>query len=152
MNKVSNMASILCAIDCTVFPVLLTLLPILNMGSSGKYEVMLHAISHKVALYFVAPVGGAAVATNFLQHRNPLVLLWGLTGLSFVLLANVHLAFLPHAVDHLLHEWHSVINVLGCFTLLSSQWYAHRLLHKMGKDCGHNHGPSANCGSDLLKP
>ena len=55
---------------------------------------MLHAISHKVALYFVAPVGGAAVATNFLQHRNPLVLLWGLTGLSFVLLANVHLAFL----------------------------------------------------------
>ena len=39
-------------------------------------------------------MGGAAVATNFLQHRNPLVLLWGLTGLSLVLLANVHLAFL----------------------------------------------------------
>ena len=82
-----------------------------------------------------------------------------------------------------------MINVMGCFTLLSSQvawpfthpkpthlhphphpqrirphanppdlsvsrvqWYAHRLLHKMGKDCGHNHGPSANCASDLLKP
>ena len=77
-----------------------------------------------------------------------------------------------------------MINVMGCFTLLSSQvrrppapepnakyprlprtppppphlsfsraqWYAHRLLHKMGKDCGHNHGSSANCGSDLLKP
>jgi len=43
LNKVSNMASILCAIDCTVFPVLLTLLPILNMGSSGKYEVRRHA-------------------------------------------------------------------------------------------------------------
>ena len=27
----------------------------------------------------------------------------------------------PHAIDHLLHEWHSVINVMGCFTLLSSQ-------------------------------
>lgn len=131
LNKVSNVASILCAIDCTVFPVLLTLLPILNMGSSGKYEVrrhapahpyphptpngrkpkrrsagamptpapwhrqvMLHALSHKVALYFVAPVGGLAVTTNFLQHRNPLVLLWGITGLSLVLLANLHLAFL----------------------------------------------------------
>ena len=57
-------------------------------------QVMLHAISHKVALYFVAPVGGLAVTTNFLQHRNPLVLLWGITGLSLVLLANVHLAFL----------------------------------------------------------
>ena len=33
-----------------------------------------------------------------------------------------------------------------------AQWYAHRLLHKMGKDCGHNHGSSANCASDLLKP
>ena len=43
LNKVSNMASILCAIDCTVFPVLLTLLPILNMGSSGKYEVRRHS-------------------------------------------------------------------------------------------------------------
>ena len=27
----------------------------------------------------------------------------------------------PHSVDHLLHEWHSVINVMGCLTLLSSQ-------------------------------
>jgi len=146
LNKISNVASILCAIDCTVFPVLLTLLPILNLGSSGKYEVLLHAVSHKVALYFVAPVGGAAVATNFLQHRNPLVLLWGMAGLSLVLLANVHLAFLPHVVDHLLHEWHSLVNVMGCATLLSSQWYAHRLLHKMGKDCGHNHGPGKDCG------
>ena len=39
LNKVSNVASILCAIDCTVFPVLLTLLPILNLGSSGRFEV-----------------------------------------------------------------------------------------------------------------
>ena len=46
LNKVSNVASILCAIDCTVFPVLLTLLPILNMGSSGKYEVRRHAPTH----------------------------------------------------------------------------------------------------------
>ena len=46
LNKVSNVASILCAIDCTVFPVLLTLLPILNMGSSGKYEVRRHAPIH----------------------------------------------------------------------------------------------------------
>lgn len=147
INKVSNVASILCAIDCTVFPVLLTLMPILNLGSSGKYEVMLHAVSHKVALYFVAPVGGAAVGTNFAQHRNPLVLLWGLAGLSLVLLANVHLAFLPHTLDHALHEWHSVINVMGCFTLLSSQWYSHRLLHKMGLDCGHSHG-GKECGHD----
>ena len=47
LNKVSNVASILCAIDCTVFPVLLTLLPILNMGSSGKYEVRRHAPIHQ---------------------------------------------------------------------------------------------------------
>ena len=26
-----------------------------------------------------------------------------------------------------------------------AQWCAHRLLHEMGKDCGHNHGPSGYC-------
>ena len=46
LNKISNVASILCAIDCTVFPVLLTLLPILNLGSSGKYEVWRRTTAH----------------------------------------------------------------------------------------------------------
>ena len=40
------------------------------------------------------------------------------------------------------HAKHSLINVMGCVTLLSSQWYSHRVLEAMGKCCGHDHGHS----------
>ena len=66
-------------------------------------------------------------------------------GLSLVMLANVHLRFLPHDIDDLLHSAHSVINVLGCATLRTSQWYSHRLLHRMGKGCSHSHSRK-DCG------
>ena len=61
---------------------------------------------------------------------------------ALVLAANIHLphSVLPHAIDHFLHAWHSTINVMGCALLLSSQRYAHTLLERMGKCCGHDHG------------
>ena len=148
INKISTFASILCAIDCTVFPVLLALLPIINIAGGGA-SVWLHNAAHAVALYFVAPVGGAAVVSNALQHRKPLVLGWGSLGVSLVLLANVHLphsleALVPNfeAIESWLHARHSMVNVFGCGLLLSSQWYSHRLLEQMGKCCGHEHGHS----------
>ena len=128
LNKMSTFASVLCAIDCTVFPVLLAILPLINVaGPSGAW---LHKAAHAVALYFVAPIGGAAVLSNAAQHRRPLVLGWGLSGVALVLLANVHLPhalehLLPAAVGHFLHARHSLINVMGCVLLLSSQWYSH---------------------------
>ena len=143
LNKVSTFASVLCAIDCTVFPVLLALLPLINVA--GPSSAWLHKAAHAVALYFVAPVGGAAVLSNAAQHRKPLVLGWGLSGVALVLLANIHLPhalehLLPPAVDRFLHARHSLINVMGCALLLSSQWYSHRLLEAAGKCCGgHGH-------------
>ena len=147
LNKVSNFASLLCAIDCTVFPILLALLPLINVA--GPSAAWLHQAAHSVALYFVAPIGGAAVVSNAVQHRKPLVFGWGLCGVALVLLANIHL---PHALEHVipafhtfehwLHANHSIINVMGCVLLLSSQRYAHKLLEDMGKCCGHDHGHS----------
>ena len=99
-----------------------------------------------MALWFVAPIGGAAVATNFLQHKRALVGAWGFAGVALVLLANVHLPHsllgwhVPHALEHALHDNHRLINVAGCALLLSSQRYAHNLLEKMGACCGHDHG------------
>ena len=77
------------AVDCTVLPILLMLLPV--AGSS----VWLHKAAHLVSLYFVMQVGGAAVAANLAQHRKPLLGLWGLCGLLLISLANVHL---PHGI------------------------------------------------------
>ena len=149
LNKVSNFASILCAIDCTVFPLLLTIMPIINVAGGGTE--WLHTASHAVALWFVAPVGGAAVLSNFLQHKRAAVFAWGLSGILLVLLANVHLPHsilgwhVLHALDHFLHARHSAINIFGCVLLLSSQRYAHSLVccdHDHGSDCDHDHSHS----------
>ena len=146
INKVSTFASILCAIDCTVLPILLLLLPV--AGSSA----MLHKIAHAMSLYFVLPVGGAAVTANLAQHRKPLLGLWGASGLLLIALANVHLphGIISHSMEEMLHSSHELINVGGCGLLLSSQWVSHKVLHVMGKDCGHDHGGSkkSSCGHD----
>jgi hypothetical protein len=140
LNRVSNFASILCAIDCTVFPVLLALLPLANV-LPGSAEWLHHA-AHAVALWFVAPVGSSAVLFNASQHRKPLVALWGLSGVALVLLANLHLHVFPHAIEVFLHRRHSIINVCGCILLLSSQWYAHRISPCCDHGHGHGHGHS----------
>jgi hypothetical protein len=143
LNKVSNFASILCAIDCTVFPIMLTVLPLVSAVSTAGAQAWLHEASHACALWFVGPVGGTAVLTNWMQHKKPWVGLWGLTGVATILLANIHLPHVIlgmniHAFGHMLHDWHEPINVMGCILLLSSQRYAHSLV-SCG-DCGHSHG------------
>ena len=139
IGKASTIASVLCAIDCTVLPILIAALPLASLGGSAAASAWLHKASHAAAIWFVAPVGGAALLANLLQHRKVLVGLWGLSGLSLVLFANLHLHFLPHVIEALVHSYHSLINVAGCALLLSSQWYSHKLLHRMGKCCGHDH-------------
>lgn len=139
LNRASSVASLLCAIDCTVFPLLLAILPLLNVA--GPSSGLIEQAAHAAAIWFVAPVGAAAVLSNALQHRKALVLLWGLAGVACVLLANVHLPHtlllwhVPHALGQWLHAHHAAINVGGCALLLSSQRYAHKLLVSMGKCC-----------------
>ena len=111
LNWLANAASILCAIDCTLFPILLALLPLAGFANDGMHE-LLHRAAHAMALRFVAPVGGASVASNFLQHQRKLVGLWGVVGVALVLLANVHLPHVimgwhvPHELDQALHDKH----------------------------------------------
>mmetsp|Transcript_12944 Transcript_12944/g.39510 ORF Transcript_12944/g.39510 Transcript_12944/m.39510 type:complete len:217 (+) Transcript_12944:40-690(+) len=137
--RVSVVASILCAIDCTILPAMLVLVPALNLG--GSSSAFLHKVSHQAAIWFVTPIGSAALAANWFQHRCNLVGVWGMAGLCLILLANLHLphGLLPHTLEHALHAFHSVVSLTGCALLLSSQWYSNRLLRKMGKCCAHNH-------------
>ena len=136
INRLSTFASILCAVDCTVFPLVLLLLP----AASGLSAAWLHDLAHRCSLYFVLPVGTLAASANYAQHRRPWLGAWAASGLLLILLANAHLHFLPHSVGHLFHSHHEVANVLGCALLLSSQWLSHRTLHRMGKACcDHDH-------------
>jgi hypothetical protein len=139
LGRVSVVASVLCAIDCTVLPALLVLVPALNIA--GVSSAGLHKITHLAAVWFVAPVGGAALTANWIAHRRNWVGAWGLSGLFLVLMANLHLphGLLPHAVDHFVHTFHTLISLAGCALLLSSQWYSSRLHREAGKCCGHEH-------------
>lgn len=142
LNRISNIASILCAIDCTVFPLLLTVLPLISAVSTRGAIDWLHKVSHVCALRFVGPVGGLAVVANWVQHKRALVGLWGLSGIMLIVLANIHLPHtilrrsVPHSFSNFLHARHSIVNVLGCLLLLSSQRYAHSL----NCCCDHSHG------------
>ncbi|EOD07496.1 hypothetical protein EMIHUDRAFT_218452 [Emiliania huxleyi CCMP1516] len=142
LNRVSLFASLACAVDCTVFPVLLAALPLIGAISTGGATAWLHKASHAAALWFVGPVGGLAVAANWFQHKRAFVALWGLSGIALIILANVHLPHMilglsmPHAIAQFLHTHHSLLNVLGCGVLLSSQRHAHSLTCCGG---GHSH-------------
>merc|ERR1719145_396871 len=100
----------------------------------------LHTISHTAALAFVGPVGTVTCLTNFAKHRRWLVLLWGFLGMALIILININpvsallSGLAPHAVASFVHP---AVNILGCILLISSQWYARRLIKKAngGKSC-----------------
>lgn len=57
LAKISNIASMLCVIDCTVLPIVTVLLPLIGLGASPAQAHWLHELGHSVALFFVLPGG-----------------------------------------------------------------------------------------------
>ena len=53
--QISNVASFLCVIDCTILPIITLLLPLIGFAASPDQEEWLHHIGHKVAMNFVLP-------------------------------------------------------------------------------------------------
>ena len=119
-------ASVLCAIDCTVFPVLLTVLP------AAEYlgGMDLHAISHSVALYVVLPIGSTTTLANWLMHRNLPLAVMSLMGLSLIFMSNF--GGLEEVLGWMQES--RVYNTVGCGMLMGSSWLAHR--HE--KEHGHH--------------
>jgi hypothetical protein len=139
--KLSNIASILCAIDCTVLPAVTIFLPVLGVAASEERAKWLHDIGHSIALWFVIPVGGCATTINFLTHKRAKLSAMAALGLTLIYAANGQggpiLSRLPHHLAHSLHcgAWlHRTTNLLGCAFLLGSNY----LSHKLG-GCAHNH-------------
>lgn len=139
--KISNIASILCVIDCTVLPAVTIFLPILGIAASAEQAKWLHEIGHSIALWFVMPVGGLAATMNYISHKRAKLSAMAALGLTLIYAANGHggpiLSRLPHHLAHNLHcgTWlHRATNLLGCACLLGSNY----LSHKLG-GCSHNH-------------
>jgi len=139
--QTSNIASILCVIDCTVLPAVTIFLPILGAAGSAEQANWLHDVGQSIALWFVVPVGGCAATMNHLTHRKARLSAMAALGLTLIYAANGQggpvLSRLPHHLAHSLHSGarlHRATNLLGCAFLLGSNY----LSHKVG-GCAHNH-------------
>mmetsp|Transcript_3453 Transcript_3453/g.7500 ORF Transcript_3453/g.7500 Transcript_3453/m.7500 type:complete len:283 (+) Transcript_3453:68-916(+) len=159
--RVSNTASLLCVVDCTILPVVTILLPLLGVVTSPNQAKWLHDVGHTIALYFVLPVGGLATTMNYVTHHRPLLTAMATFGMMLIYAANGNgvgpiLARLPRDWVHALHcgSWlHRVTNLVGCACLLGSNYWSHRIAAG-GGECGHDHGGdgrgsrSSSCGHD----
>lgn len=124
--KISDIASLLCVLDCTVLPLVTVLLPLLGMGGSPERIQWLHEFGHQVAMWFVLPVGAFATTMNYSGHRRVSLAAPAIFGLVLIYTANGHLDFLPHDVLHQFHEGaaHRIVNLLGCALLLVSNQFS----------------------------
>lgn len=132
--KISNIASLLCAIDCTILPIITLFLPLIGLGLSPDQGKWLHELGHQVALFFVLPVGGLAASMNYFSHKKIKLLSMSALGLIMVYAANGHggpiLSYLPRQLAHDLHcctLLHKGVNIIGCGMLLGSNYFAHKL-------------------------
>lgn len=151
--KVSNFASALCVIDCTLLPLVTIVLPLFGIVAASPAQMhYLHELGHQVALWFVMPVGTLATTLNYSNHGKFWISSLGWLGLVAILLANGGCHVFPHfhgPVGHALHElthllhhgiMHRVTNLTGCFLLLFSNYLSRRQKGAcMEPACGHKH-------------
>jgi len=150
--KVSNWASLLCVLDCTILPIVTFILPLFGIVAASPAQMeWLHEAGHQVALYFVLPVGGLATTMNYTQHKKFWITAIGWLGLLAVVSANAGCHFvhdIPGPVGHFLHHWlhvlhhgliHRVTNLTGCFLLISSNYLSHKQGTCKDPACTHDH-------------
>jgi len=150
LTKLSNIASILCVLDCTILPIVSIALPLLGGGLSlldtstsvagTCHTGVIESISHSVALYFVLPLGILTTILNQITMRSSkqtsnfflskIVPKLPFLGLSLIYLSNApasHLdLLLSPSFVHALHcgtTLHRVVNLSGCTILLGSNYY-----------------------------
>jgi hypothetical protein len=137
--KISNWASLLCVLDCTILPLVTIILPLFGIVAASPAQMeWLHELGHQMALYFVMPVGGLATTVNYTNHRKFWITAIGWLGLVAVLSANAGCHFthgIHGPVGHFLHKWlhvlhhgviHRVTNLAGCAMLITSNYLSHK--------------------------
>eukprot|EP00747_Dinoflagellata_sp_TGD_P169082 gnl/TRDRNA2_/TRDRNA2_197067_c0_seq1.p1 gnl/TRDRNA2_/TRDRNA2_197067_c0~~gnl/TRDRNA2_/TRDRNA2_197067_c0_seq1.p1 ORF type:complete len:252 (-),score=19.57 gnl/TRDRNA2_/TRDRNA2_197067_c0_seq1:129-830(-) len=131
LNTTSDLASIgsiLCAINCTILPLVIAILPLIGNLPMG----WVHKVSRICALGVVGPISSLAVVFNCSQHKNALVGIWGFCGIILILCANITF---PRAFGRFVSAHHSLMSFSGCLLLISSQLYARRLIRMLA--CSH---------------
>jgi hypothetical protein len=145
LRKISNFASVLCVLDCTILPIITVALPLLGFLNLGAAELeFFHYLGHQLALFFVLPVGGLTTVVNYLSHKKAWISSLAMVGLFMVGMANSHIHDLPllghvhllHAIQH--GPMHRVVNIMGCAFLLGSNYLSQQ------EGCAHDHSTSSS--------
>ena len=147
LRRISNMASILCILDCTLLPIITVALSLAGFANA-EISSELESISHSVALYFVLPVGGSTAVFNFLSHRQKWILSLAMLGLIVIALANLPDSFMSadnNLLQTIVHQHpspahlHRMTNTFGCVCLLASNYFSQQQQEECGcasPDCG----------------
>ena len=123
---VTNFASLLCVLDCTLLPLVSMAIPALSFGAGilsssssatgssaglaasalSHLNAHLPGISHGIAMWFVLPVGMLTAATNYVfGHGRMRFALASMLGLSLIYLANSSVGTGIPVVDALIGSW-----------------------------------------------
>jgi hypothetical protein len=133
LRQVSNFASVLCVLDCTLLPIVTVALPLFSFLNLGAAQLeFMHQLGHGIALLFVLPVGSLTGIVNYMSHKNGLIASLSVVGLMLVGVANYHSHSLPllghvhwlHLIQHGLY--HRVANTAGCALLLGSNYLSQK--------------------------
>lgn len=144
LRKISNFASVLCVLDCTILPIITVVFPLLGFLNLGATQLeFFHHLGHQLALFFVLPVGSLTTVVNYVSHKKAWISSLALVGLFMIGMANSHFHDLPllghavwlHAIQH--GPMHRVVNISGCAFLLGSNYLSQQ------EGCAHDHGPSS---------
>lgn len=163
-RQVSNFASFLCVLDCTLLPIITVALPLLGVLNLGAGQLKaIDKLGHSLALYFVLPVGSLTTFINYISHKKKKIAALAILGLTMVGLANSHThihhwptigSFSLDWIGSILHKiqgcgtspWHRIVNVSGCGFLLGSNYWSQKqdgcAAHEIsgsGECCGHDH-------------
>jgi hypothetical protein len=133
-HKCSTIASWLCIIDCIILPILTLVVPLLgDLSIFGQERFQfLHSIGDLTTIFFLLPIGCFSTILNYVmsQRKRPWTALLGAIGLLLVALANAYsIPGVGHLqVFHCFHRGtgHRVLNVVGCFCLLGSNYLSQR--------------------------
>lgn len=148
LRQVSNFASILCVLDCTLLPIITVALPLLGVINLDETQMeFLHHLGHQLALYFVLPVGGLTTLVNFVSYKRVWIGTMATLGLSMIGFANAHIDHLPilghvellHTIQH--GPSHRLVNIVGCALLSGSNYLSQQ------QGCAHDHGPNGSCAA-----
>lgn len=119
LSRVADVATIICIIDCTVFPLLLMILSVLDIANLHSLEFV-HGWSHWITMFIVLPIGTIAVVANYLRLRVGKLLLWGAFGLTLI--------FVSHHNESK-HSWmNALVSLFGGINLIASNVVSRRKL------------------------